>query len=111
MQNLNNINDNELINYLLTSEFDDNELTHDMLRFLLLKFKSFYRIQYGRNQVLKNDLEIKMRNADEEITYLKKKLEESDREKDFFKNELEYLENSLLNRKLTFKERWKGRLF
>ena len=51
MQNLNNINDNELLNYLLTSEFDDDELTSEMLRFLLLKFKSFYRVQYGRNQL------------------------------------------------------------
>lgn len=111
MQNLNNVNDNELLNYLLTSEFDDTELTSDMLRFLLLKFKSFYRVQYGRNQLLKDDLEIKTRNTDEEINFLRKKLSESIKEKDFFKNEFEYLEKSLLNRKLTFKERWKGRLF
>ena len=111
MQNLNNINDNELINYLLTSEFDDSELTSNMLRFLLLKFKYFYRIQYSRNQILKDDLELKVKSTDEEIKFLKKQILDSNKEKDFFKNEFEYLENSLLNRKLTFKERWKGRLF
>jgi hypothetical protein len=111
MQNLNNINDNELINYLLTSEFDDSELTHDMLRFLLLKFKSFYRIQYGRNQILKDDLEIKTRNSNEEITFLKKKLEESNKEKELVKKEFDILTNSLKYRRLTFKERWKGRLY
>jgi hypothetical protein len=111
MQNLNNINDNELLSYLLTSEFDDNELTSDMLRFLLLKFKYFYRIQYSRNQLLKSDLDLKTKNTNEEIDFLKKQLSESIKEKDFFKNEFEYLEKSLLSRKLTFKERWKGRLF
>ena len=111
MQNLNNINDNELINYLLTSDFDDNELTYDMLRFLLLKFKSFYRIQYGRNQVLKDDLEIKIRNTDEEISYLKKKLEESNKEKELAKKEFDILNNSLKYRKLTIKERFFGKLF
>lgn len=111
MQNLNNINDNELLSYLLTSEFDDNELTYDMLRFLLLKFKYFYRIQYSRNQLLKSDLDLKTKNINEEIEFLKKQLSESIKEKDFFKNEFEYLEKSLLSRKLTLKERWKGRLF
>lgn len=110
MQNLNNINDNELLNYLLTSEFDDNDLTSDILKSLLLKFKFFYRIQYSRNKILKDDLEIKIRNTDEEIAFLKKQLLDSNREKELFKNELNHLINSLKHRKLTFKERWKGRL-
>ena len=110
MLNIYNVSDTELLNYLLTSEFDDNEISSEMMKFLLLKFKTFYRIQYSRNQILKDNLDKKILDSDFEIQFLKEKIEKEKIEKENSQRELFILNNSLKNRKLTFKERWKGRL-
>lgn len=57
-------NDKDLIEILLTSEFNDVEKNED-LKFLLFKFREFYRILHGN-----------MSNKYNEISFIKKKLEE-----------------------------------
>ena len=43
------LNEREILDYLMTSDFNEG-LTHEESRFLLLKFRHFYRILHGKNE-------------------------------------------------------------
>lgn len=95
----------EILEYLMTSDFNE-ELNKSELKALLIKFREFYRYMYSvkDNRVIDRDFKIK--NFEQEITFMK---EEVIRLK-FRKSELENERNLLKRRKLTFMERIRGKL-
>ena len=102
---VNNLLEDEILNYLMTSDFNEG-LTPDEFKLLLFKFRNFYRIFSGKNELLKSEIERLNRYTDEykiskdiEINNLlsqKAKLEDD-------------LHFSKQSRKLSFKERWIGK--
>ncbi len=48
---INMLNEREILDYLMTSDFNEG-LTHEESRFLLMKFRAFYRVVHGKNENL-----------------------------------------------------------
>jgi hypothetical protein len=100
------LTDKEILEFLMTSDFQEN-LSPDEFRFLLLKFRNYYRVVSSKNDLLASDLEILKKNAqlieaanNEKIKYL------SD-ENSMLSKKL----NTIINKKLSFKERILGKIF
>lgn len=94
------LNESEILDYLMTSEFNEG-LTHEEFRFFLLKFRYHYRVLYSRleNQKYKIDEKVELlKELEENYEKLQKKLFIKEEE---LKNEIE--------RKLTLKERLIGK--
>jgi hypothetical protein len=95
----------DILNYLMVSEFNEG-LTSEEFKFLLLKFRYYYRLMYSRRDSMKieiNSLQTTL-NVNQDI-YIKNL--------DNLKIEIEKLEkryNQLINRKLTWVERLKGKI-
>ena len=102
---LTNLTENDIMNYLMTSEYNEG-LTPEEFKFLLLKFRNFYRVSSGRIQILKDNVESK----DKEIAIIKS---ETEKQISKFKEETENAKtqlNKIVDKKLTFKERWHGKI-
>jgi hypothetical protein len=94
-----NWNDRDILNYLMTSEFGDN-LSTDELKFLLVKFRQYYRIESTKH----NNFEIEKRKFDSLLEHLNNKLNHVNYEKNILQNNYD----ELFKRKLTWKERIDG---
>jgi len=82
------LSDNDILDYLMTSDFDDG-LTKEEAKFLLLKYRSFYRIMSAKNDNFRNKIDelkttlsetnelnlIKINSLNIDIDYLKRQLE------------------------------------
>lgn len=93
------LTENDIFNYLMTSEFDEG-LTQEEAKFLLLKYRSFYRVLYSKYDQLKtthDDRPIIIEKLKQEILDLEQQLQKS---KDDLSDEKV--------RKLTWKERFFG---
>ncbi len=102
---INELNDEEIINFLMTSEFEENYKPEEF-RYLLSKFRYFYRLLHGKNELNQNNSEFQIKklteitnDKDSQITLLN--LKNSDQQN---------LIDSLKNRKLTLKERVTGKI-
>ena len=98
------------LNYLLTSDFDNlNDASPEQFKELLLKFRYEYRLLSGRNTSLTSEIT----KLNGEIENLSNVNIERDRKNKIaiadLQNELDFLKPKL-NRKLTFKERVKGKI-
>ena len=99
------LNDEEILNLLMTSEFE-NDLSPMEFKFLLKKWRFFYRILNGRMDRVKDDLSYKIDSLKGEVEGLKGQNYEvmvNSAQKD---DQI----HSLKNRKLTWKERWTGKI-
>lgn len=100
------LTDDEIIEYLMTSDFVENYRPEEY-KFLLLKFKSFYRILYGNFTRVKGDLQFELDKNKNYANSLELQLENS-------QNEISKLKDNLNNykevRKLTWIERIKGKV-
>jgi hypothetical protein len=85
----------------MTSDFNENISTDD-LKFLLVKFRQFYRIESTRF----NNIELEKRKFDSLLEHLSKDLNHVKYEKSILQNDYD----KLFLRKLTFKERFFGYL-
>ena len=99
------LNDEEILNLLMTSEFE-NDLSPMEFKFLLKKWRFFYRILHGRMDRLKDDLNYNIDMLKGEVEGLKRQnylvMVESAQRQDLI--------DILKNRKLTWKERWTGKI-
>ena len=99
------LNDEEILDLLMTSEFENN-LSPTEFKFLLKKWKFFYRILHGKMERTKDDLTYKVNTLNENVEGLKnqnyKIMVESAQKQDQI--------DLLKNRKLTWKERWTGKI-
>lgn len=99
------LNDEEIMEFLMNSEFE-SDMPPAELKFLLKKWRYFYRLLHGRLERTKDDMKF-------EIETLKSQLQGAEIEKTALqmksasqKDEI----SSLKNRKLTFRERWTGKI-
>lgn len=99
------LNDEELLEILMTSEFND-ELTPDEFRFLLFKFRNFYRYLYGKHGLLENESGHKIDTLQNDLNGANLTIENMLVEKDKIDKKLSYFKK----RKLSLSERIKGRI-
>jgi len=99
------LNDEEILDLLMTSEFENN-LSPAEFKYLLKKWRYFYRYQSGMFDRTKDDLTYSIKTLNDELEAIKKQnydlMVESAQKDDKILN--------LKNRKLTFKERWHGKI-
>lgn len=98
------LTEKDILDYLMTSDFNEG-LNQDESRFLLLKYKNFYRAIYAKNEQLKSQL-------DESTMILNKIENELNSIKNEYKSVKKDLESKLdkeRSRKLTFIERILGK--
>lgn len=100
------LKDDEILEILMTSDFVENLRPEDY-KYLLFKFRSFYKLLHGNYQRYKNEKEYIINN-------LKTDVENVSKEKLSLEIYNTDLENDLLEfkkpRKLTFSERIKGEI-
>lgn len=103
--NIKELNDSDILDFLMTSEFEDN-YSPEELKYLLTKWRYFYRLSHGKYNRLKDDTEVEIKNIKERNISLQG-------ENDVLKIDNNRLEEDiirLIGRKLTWKERIKGRI-
>ena len=99
------LSNEDLLDFLMTSEFHEN-YSPEELKFLLTKWRYFYRLLYGKYERVKID-------SIGEIEKIQQNLDISNIEKSKLLIEILNKDNEIVtikNRKLTFKERIKGRI-
>jgi len=99
------LNDDEILDLLMTSEFENN-LSPVEFKFLLKKWRYFYRLQNGKMERIKDDLTYNISSLKGDIENLKNqnhKIMVDCAQKD---DEIHQMQN----RKLTWKERWTGKI-
>lgn len=99
------LNDEEILELLMTSEFS-GELAPKELKYLLHKYRYFYRMLYGRLERVKTDNEGVVENLNEKINSLNNSITGLQIENANKENTIHGLEN----RKLTWRERWSGKI-
>ena len=99
------LKDDEILEFLMTSEFED-DYSPTELKYLLVKWRYFYRLKNGAMERISVDLEGKIKNLEE-------KFKAQEREKTNLQIQLADSQNvihSMKHRNLTFKERWSGKI-
>lgn len=102
---MNDLTDKDILDFLMTSDFNEN-LTPEESRFLLFKFRYFYRLNHSKSEGLNNviiDLEEKLKTTEDKL-----KITQFDLQSEIVKLKEEY--NKLINKKLTWKERLTGKI-
>ena len=103
--NIKKLTNDETLDFLMTSEFENNH-SPDELKYLLVKWRYFYRLLYGRYERIKTD-------SIGEIEMMKNSLDLLNLEKSKLLIEIQNIDSeitSIKNKKLTWKERIKGRI-
>lgn len=103
--NIKKLTNDETLDFLMTSEFENN-YSPDELKYLLVKWRYFYRLLYGRYERIKTD-------SIGEIEMMKNSLDLLNLEKSKLLIEIQNIDSeitSIKNKKLTWKERIKGRI-
>jgi len=99
------LSDEDVLNFLMTSEFTDDYSPAE-LKYLLVKWRYFYRLSQGRSEQIKAKFEGDIQLLENEKKILNNTISQLSQrvlEKDD-------LINSLRNRDLTWKERWSGKI-
>jgi hypothetical protein len=99
------LRDDEILEFLMTSEFEDDYSPAE-LKYLLIKWRYFYRLKNGT-------LERKTVDFEGAIQQLENKLKSEETNNLNLKIQLANTQNlvdSMKNRNLTFKERWSGKI-
>jgi hypothetical protein len=102
---INELDDEEILNFLMTSDFEDNYSPTE-LKYLLTKWRYFYRHFQGISNREKLALE-------GELSHIKDMLENKENQILNLQVDLANKQdviNSLKNRKLSWVERWKGKI-
>lgn len=99
------LSDEDVLNFLMTSEFTDDYSPAE-LKYLLVKWRYFYRLSQGRNEQIKvkSEGDIQQLENDKEI------LNNTISQLSFRIIDKDKLINSLRNRDLTWKERFSGKI-
>ncbi len=102
---VNNLSETEILNYLMTSEFDEG-LTPDEFKLLLFKFRNFYRVASCSISNHKERMETALQEAENIKNQCDTRISEAESEKLQTKEKF----NKLVNKKLSWKERLKGKI-
>jgi hypothetical protein len=99
------LKDDEILDFLMTSEFEDDYAPSE-LKYLLVKWRYFYRILHGTS-------ERKTVKFESDIKELAEQLENTKNQLSNLQSEISVKDNiivSLKNRNLTWKERFTGKI-
>jgi hypothetical protein len=99
------LEDDQILEFLMTSDLIENYRPEDF-KYLIFKFRSFYKILYGSFQLYKTNNEINVNNFNTDAENFKKQITSLQIEKANLENEIHQLKNT---RKLTLKERLSGK--
>ena len=99
------LSDEDVLNFLMTSEFIDDYSPVE-LKYLLVKWRYFYRLSQGRNEQIKVKGEGDIQELENQKTILNNTISQLS----LRVLEKDNLINSLKNRDLTWKERWSGKI-
>ena len=103
------IKDEDILNFLMTSDFD-GDYSPEELKYLLLKWRHFYRLTYGSLERVKVDSEGEINKLKDDIGSMKSQI--TSLQMDFVKKEDDYnhLMLRISKRKLSWKERISGKI-
>lgn len=99
------LNDQDLVEFLMTTDYEQ-EYNPEELKYMLLKFRNFYRVLYSKYNHLSDDKDVESNKYNDEIEFYKNQI-------DILKKDIIKLDdkiNKLKNRKLSFKERISGKI-
>lgn len=99
------LSENEILDYLMSSDFEEG-LTPDEFKFLLYKFRNFYRVASCSISNHKDRMEFAIEESKRIQTQTEEKISKIESEK----NELHSKIEKLFTRKLTWEERLKGKI-
>jgi hypothetical protein len=99
------LRDEEILDFLMTSDFEQ-EYKPEELKYLLFKWRFFYRILSGRFDLEKTNTAHEIRCLNEEIKRLKNQISETQIQVAQRDDQIHQLQN----RKLTFRERISGKI-
>jgi hypothetical protein len=99
------LNDEDILDFLMTSDFHE-EYKPSEFKYLLTKFRYFYRIISDRNRNTQSDLKFRESKLLEEIESLKKQITEYQ----ILNASKEDTINLMRNKKLTLRERITGKI-
>lgn len=99
------LNDEEVQDILMTSDFDDIYKPNEFI-FLLKKFRNFYRILWSNKENIKGDAEVEIRILKDELRKLSVVIGELINESEDKNKLIAEMEN----RKLTLRERISGKI-
>lgn len=97
--------DEELLDFLMTSDFDD-EYKEEEVKYLLKKWRYFYRILFGKFENCKKDKTFLVEKFNKELRSTEKELTMVQVDKVKISEKLE----NIKNKKLSIKERITGKL-
>ena len=99
------LKDDEILEFLMTSDFE-GDYSPTELKYLLTKWRYFYRILNG-----KSDRDVQKLEGD--LQTIENQIKTKDLQIDNLKNEIinkDDIITTMKNRNLTFKERWSGKI-
>ena len=99
------LTEEEILDFLMTSDFE-GEFKPDELKYLLLKWRYYYRVLKGKHDLLKTDKNYDVSLYEEKIKFLQTEI--SSIQAMLF--ESNNLVEELKSRKLTLKERLTGKI-
>lgn len=100
------LTDDQILEYLMTSDFIEN-YSPEEYKFLLSKFKYFYRILHGRHTLEKGQKDFQIEELNKVIESMKKLIEQEQIKSAQLQDKIDL---SAKERKLTWKERWDGKI-
>jgi hypothetical protein len=98
------LEDKDILEFLMTSDLHEKYRPEDY-KYLIFKFRHFYKLLYGKYQLYKTEKELECKNLGEDVIKLNKEVNESLVENTNLKNTLD---QKNLPVKLTLKERFSG---
>jgi hypothetical protein len=100
------LTDEQILEYLMTSDYIEN-YSPEEYKFLLSKFKYFYRILHGRYTLDKSQKDFKIEELNKTIESMSKIIEQEQIKSTQLQDKIDL---STKERKLTWKERWDGKI-
>jgi len=99
------LTEEEILDFLMTSDFE-NEFKPDEFKYLLLKWRYFYRVIHGKYELLKTDSSYDLSKLEENIKFLEKEITSLQRMLTEKNEDL----TQIKSRKLSLKERLTGKI-
>jgi len=100
------LNDELILDFLMNSDFNDQDYSPEELKYLLVKWRYFFRLFQGRSEQSKMNLEDKILKIEQQLEIKKK----SEFDLQVILAKKEDLISSIKNRDLSWKERWSGKI-
>lgn len=99
------LKDDEILEFLMTSDFEQDYKPEEF-RYLLLKWRYFYRLLHGKYEMNKTDFDHEIKTINNELKTKNDLLFNTQKENSKLQDNLHLIKN----RRLTFKERLTGKI-